>query len=273
VSPPDTHRSLAEAALGAGSNVVIEKPLSLSLADGKAIAAAARARGRMAMVVQNYRFRRQPRALEALVRNGALGRLLGIRSECRRDLRSAWISPRDWRGQMPHPYLLDMAVHHVDLLRAIARQEILEVDARSWPAPDGPFRHDPTVEAILTLADGTPVAYHGTWAEAGGRETSWNGDWEIVGTRGRTAWTGGVGNALRGSVAVELYGKPRRRVAPPILPALDRLGVLQEAKRAIRAGEEPECSATDNLKTLAAVLAIARSTEERRAVEVGEMLR
>jgi predicted dehydrogenase len=273
VSPPATHRPLAEEALAAGSHVVIEKPLAPSLADAQAIAAAARAHGRVAMVSQNYRFRKQSRALEGLVRGGALGRLLGIRSDCRRDLRAAWISPRDWRGRMPHPYLLDMAVHHVDLIRAITGQEIVEADARSWPAPDGPFRHDPTVEAILTLVEGIPVAYHGTWAEPLGRETSWNGDWEIVGTCGRATWTGGVRDALRGTVAVERYGESSQRAATPALPALDRLGVLHEARRAIRAGEEPECSAADNLRTLAAVFAIARSTEERRPVRVDEVLR
>jgi predicted dehydrogenase len=272
VSPPATHRPLAEEALAAGSHVLIEKPLAPVLADAQAIDAAARAHGLVAMVSQNYRFRRQARALQGLVRTGSLGRVLGIRSECRRDLRAAWISPRDWRGRMPHPYLLDMAVHHVDLVRAITGQEIVEADARSWPAPDGPFLHDPTVEAILTLADGTPVAYHGTWAEAFGRETSWNGDWEIVGARGRVTWTGGVGDALRGTVSVQRYGAPAQRAALPVLPALDRLGVLQEARRAIRAGDEPECSAADNLRTLAAVFAIARSTEERRPVRVDEVL-
>jgi predicted dehydrogenase len=271
VSPPSTHRPLAEAALAAGSHVVIEKPLAPVLADAEAIAAAVRTHGRVVMAAQNYRFRRQSRALAALVRSGSLGRLLGIRVECRRDLRAAWISPRDWRGRMPHPYLLDMAVHHVDLVRAITGQEIVEADARSWPAPDGPFRHDPTVEAILTLADGTPVAYHGTWAEAFGRETSWNGDWELVGTKGRATWTGGVRAALRGTVAVERYGERPKRASLPVLPAVDRLGVLHEARRAIRAGDEPECSASDNVCTLAAVLAVARSTEEQRPVRVDEV--
>jgi predicted dehydrogenase len=222
------------------------------------------------MVAQNYRFRRQSRALGELVRAGTLGRLAAIRCECRRDLRAAWISPRDWRGRMPHPYVLDMAVHHVDLVRSITGQEIAEVDARSWRSPDGPFRHHPTVAALLTLVDGTPVSYEGTWAEALGRETSWNGDWELVGSRGRATWTGGVQAALRGTVAVELNGS-RRRAELPTIPALDRLGVLHEARRAIRAGDEPECSAADNLRTLAAVLAIARSAEERRPVRVEEI--
>jgi predicted dehydrogenase len=271
VSPPETHRPLAEQALAAGSHVVTEKPLAPTLEDGEAIAAAARAHGRIAMVAQNYRFRRQPRALAGLLRVGTLGRLAGIRCECRRDLRAAWVSPRDWRGRMPHPYLLDMAVHHVDLVRSITGCEIVEVDARSWPSPDGPFRHDPTVSALLTLDDGTTVAYEGTWVEALGRETSWNGDWELVGSQGRATWTGGVQAALRGTVVVERNGS-RGRAAPPALPALDRHGVLVEARRAILVGDEPECSAADNLRTLASVLAAARSTEERRPVRVEELL-
>ncbi len=77
--------------------------------------------------------------------------------------------------------------------------------------------------------------------------------------------------ALRGTVAVERDGSRRRRAQLPVLPALDRLGVLEEARRAIHAGDEPECSAEDNLRTLAAVLAIARSTETRRPVRVEEI--
>src|SRR5581483_6014605 len=75
VSPPATHRPLAETALASGSHVVIEKPLAPTMEDARAIAAAARKHGRVAMVAQNYRFRRQPRALAELVRSGRLGKL------------------------------------------------------------------------------------------------------------------------------------------------------------------------------------------------------
>jgi hypothetical protein len=77
--------------------------------------------------------------------------------------------------------------------------------------------------------------------------------------------------ALRGTVTVSANGAAPHRAALPVLPALDRLGVREEARRAIRAGDEPECSATDNLRTLAAVLAVALSTEERRPVRVEEL--
>jgi predicted dehydrogenase len=270
-SPPSTHRELAEQALEAGRHVVVEKPLALALEDAVAVADAATRAGRLAVAAQNYRFRRQPRALRQLVDAKALGRLLGIRISCRRDLRKAWISPRDWRGKMPYPFLLDMAVHHVDLLRTITRREIAQVDARAWLAPDGPFRHEPTIGALLELDDGTPVHYEGSWAASFG-ETSWNGDWELVGERGRASWTGGVAEALRGRVVVQRHGAEPEVAELPRLPALDRLGVLHELRRAVSSGTQPECSAADNLRTLAVLFALARSGEERRPVRVEELL-
>ena len=122
---------------------------------------------------------------------------------------------------MRHPYLFDMAIHHVDMLRQISGREIAEVDARAWRVPDSPFRHEPTVEALLTLDDGTAVAYEGTLAAATAAETSWNGDWELVGSRARATWTGGVRDALRGTVSEERYGERAERAALPRLASLD----------------------------------------------------
>ncbi|MGE5272723.1 MAG: Gfo/Idh/MocA family protein [Verrucomicrobiota bacterium] len=271
ISPPETHRPLAETAFAAGRHVVVEKPLASTMDDAVAIVEAARAAKKVAMVGQNYRFRRQSRTLGRLLAEGALGDLRALRIDFRRDLRSRRISPRDWRGRMAHPLLLDMSIHHVDLLRSITGTDLVEVDARSWRVGDSPFAHDPSVAALLTLADGTPVSYTGTWSEALGRETSWNGDWELVGSAARATWTGGVNDALRGTVRLERYGSRSERPAPPPLPVLDRLAVLHEARRAIRDGVEPECSAADNLRTLAAVLALARSTELRAPVAVQQV--
>lgn len=269
-TPPESHRSLAEEALGAGRHVVIEKPLALTLLDARAIAEASMRSGRVAMVSQNYRFRRQSRALEHLVRTRALGQLRGGRISCRRDLRRLHTAT-DWRGRMPHPYLFDMAIHHLDLVRMITREDIVEVDARSWSSPGGPFRHDASVVGLVTLAGGAALGYEGSWIAPVG-QTSWNGDWDLVGSAGSAAWTGGHGNALRGRVTLERPAERPQTVALPSLPGLDRLGVLHELRRAARSGEEPECSVRDSLESLAAVLAMARSTEERRPVRIEELL-
>ena len=270
VSPPATHRELAEEALAAGRHVVVEKPVALDYGDAEAIATAARRYGRFALAAQNYRFRRQPRALTGLVRSGSLGDVVGARICFRRDLRRAWVSPRDWRGLMPHPLLFDMAIHHIDLLRAVTGREVVAVDARGWAAPDGPFHNDPTVAALLELEGGIDVSYDGTWAPPYG-ETSWNGDWELLGTRARATWTGGIDDALAGVVRLEPFEGRSRRAPLPRLSVTDRLGVLAELRRAIRTGDEPEVSVRDNLRTLAAMLALARSCDERRPVRVDEV--
>ena len=271
VSPPATHRPLAEEALAAGAHVVVEKPLALDMVDAAAIADAAERHGRRVVVAQNYRFRRQPRALAALVREQAVGDLQGVRIVFGVDLRRAWITSRDWRGRMRHPFLLDMAIHHVDLLRHVTGREVAVVNARSWPAPDGPFRHEPTVAALLELDNGVGVSYDGTWG-ATAANTSWNGVWEVLGTRARATWTGGHDDPLRGVVSLERYGARPQQVRLPRLPAVDRLGVLHELRRAIATGEEPETSARDNLRSLATVLALARSCDERRPVRVDELM-
>jgi predicted dehydrogenase len=267
VSPPATRRALGETALAAGRHVVVEKPLALNAEDARALVLAGERAGRHVMVAQNYRFRRQSRALQALVATGALGRLLAVRISCRRDLRELQLPPHDWRRRMAQPYLFDMAVHHVDLLRMVTGLDVAEVDARAWRAPDADFDHELTLVGLLTLGDGTTVAYDGTWA-ATGRQTSWNGDWELVGEEGRATWTGGVADALRGTVTLGRYDEPPERVPLPRLAAVDRLGVLHELRRALAEGGTPECAAADNVRTLAAVLAAARSADERRPIAV-----
>jgi UDP-N-acetylglucosamine 3-dehydrogenase len=56
VTPADRHRSIAEACLGAGRHCFIEKPLTVTAADGRAVAAAARAAGRVVQVGHIFRF-------------------------------------------------------------------------------------------------------------------------------------------------------------------------------------------------------------------------
>ena len=56
VTPADSHRAVAEACLGAGRHCFVEKPLTVSAADGRALAAAARASDRVVQVGHIFRF-------------------------------------------------------------------------------------------------------------------------------------------------------------------------------------------------------------------------
>ena len=56
VTPADSHRTIAETALAAGRHCFVEKPLTISAADGRAVAAAAQAAGRVVQVGHIFRF-------------------------------------------------------------------------------------------------------------------------------------------------------------------------------------------------------------------------
>src|SRR5947208_1551754 len=56
VTPADSHRAVAETCLAAGRHCFIEKPLTVSLADARAVAALATKTGRVVQIGHIFRF-------------------------------------------------------------------------------------------------------------------------------------------------------------------------------------------------------------------------
>lgn len=266
-TPPETHRAVAAAALAAGRHVLLEKPLATTMADARAIAAAAAEADRVAMVSQNYRWRQPARAVQDALAANRIGALLAVRIAFRHDHRR-WLAD-NFRAHLRHPLLQDMTIHHVDVLRAITGQNVADVVAREWRVPVGTATHDPALAALMTLDGGTQVVYEGDWTTMEDA-TSWNAAWELLGERGRIRWTGGVNDPAAGDVTLELWGEPSQPLEQPSLPASDRLGVLAAFRAAIATGQPPETSAADNLHSLAAILACLESLETGQVVEVAD---
>jgi UDP-2-acetamido-3-amino-2,3-dideoxy-glucuronate N-acetyltransferase len=101
-TPAPTHARLALAAMAAGKDVFVEKPLALSVADGEAMVAAARERGRILMV--DHLLNRHPAyaELRKMAQAGAFGRVLRVWSRrhnfgrLRKDENVSWsFAPHD----------------------------------------------------------------------------------------------------------------------------------------------------------------------------------
>ncbi|MFI5079046.1 MAG: Gfo/Idh/MocA family protein [Vicinamibacteria bacterium] len=75
VTPADSHRAIAEASLAAGRHCFIEKPLAVSVADGRALVAAAAATERIVQVGHIFRFHPVTAALRAALAAGRIGRV------------------------------------------------------------------------------------------------------------------------------------------------------------------------------------------------------
>ena len=80
-SPPALHGMAARTALSAGAHVLVEKPLSLSLAEFDEVAAAARARQRILMCVHNWKFAPAYSLARALVDEGRIGSVRSLSIE------------------------------------------------------------------------------------------------------------------------------------------------------------------------------------------------
>ncbi|MGH3147031.1 MAG: Gfo/Idh/MocA family protein, partial [Rubrobacter sp.] len=269
-SPPRTHHAVARAALEAGKHVLCEKPLATTIEDALDLVRAVDGAKRVLMVSQNYRYNAPFRAVQGVVATGQLGELASIKISCRRDTRTLF-APDDFRYSMRHPYVLDMSIHHFDLVRAATGRDVRGVCARSWRVPDSPFVHDPAVVALLDLEGGVPAVYEGDWATHG-PETSWNGDWEITGEAGRLLWRGDREDRGKGEVLLEKWSGETRTVDQENREFVERGATLQALRAAVEGGGQPETVASDNVKSLAVVLGCVASIEGGGYVDVGALV-
>ena len=114
-SPNKTHVPLAEAALEAGSAVVVDKPLAITSADGRALVEKAQARGKLLSVFQNRRWDGDFRTVAQLIADGRLGTVQRFESRFERwrpKLKGGW---RETGGRDEGSGLLyDLGSHLVD---------------------------------------------------------------------------------------------------------------------------------------------------------------
>ncbi|MBC7541100.1 MAG: oxidoreductase [Candidatus Sericytochromatia bacterium] len=92
-SPNETHLPLALAALRAGRHVVVDKPFTVTLAQARELAEAARAEGRILSVFQNRRWDSDFLGARQIVAAGRLGEIVHYESHFDRfrpDVRARW---------------------------------------------------------------------------------------------------------------------------------------------------------------------------------------
>lgn len=270
VTPPQTHLPLAQKAFAAGKPVLVEKPLAATLEDAQAIVAEADASGQLLVVSQNYRYRPPMVTLKAVLERGDIGTLVSVAGNCQEDMR-LFYEPSNFRYLMKHPYIIDMTIHHWDLLRYLTGQDVARVFARSWRVPDSPYQYDPSCAILLDLEDGTPVIYQGSGATHRDR-TSWSAWWEFTGENGRVWTDGGVGDPHLDQVHLQMFGENAQTL--PYEPAASRdvEGSLRAFVSALSGGPLPAHTGEDNLKSLAVVVACVESVERSEPVEVGALL-
>ena len=259
VVPPEVHMEIALQALENGLHVLIEKPLADTMENAKRIVSEADKQSLKLMVSQNYRFRRGARTTRRLIETEKVGEPSYAAVNFHKAPRF-----KGFRLKMKHPLLVDMAIHHFDLMRYLFNSDASSIYCETWRPKWSWFEGDPSAAITIKMENGVHLIYTGSWVSLGW-ETSWDGDWRIECSEGGIHWNEKVKFKLKDS----MNEVTERFVS---MPFEDRAYSLYEFAEAISKDREPETSGKDNLKSLAMVFASLDSAENGKPVLVNRYL-
>ena len=255
VAPTDVHEPLAVAALEAGRDVILEKPIALDLASGERIVRAAREHGRRLFVAMVVRFFPQYRRAAELVQAGELGRLGVVRLK-----RVSFLPKIPWYRDPARSggMVVDLMIHDLDYARWLLGDPV-RVFARRARVGEGEH-----VQAVLGFEGGATAFIEGGWAYPEGHFRT---AFDLAGDRGLLEWSsdapGPIRTILPAGAEVGAVGLP--------------LGGLEEdpyelelrhALSAIEAGAPFEVSPEDALAALRLALLVRESADREAPLEV-----
>ncbi|HEY5820780.1 MAG TPA: Gfo/Idh/MocA family oxidoreductase [Propionibacteriaceae bacterium] len=262
------HVPAARTALEHGLHVLIEKPFAPSVAEAEALIALADARGLTIAVSQNYRFFPAVQAVQQIVTEQPYG-----------DLHAVAVDFRQHSGAdglpLPHhaldqPLLVDMSIHHFDLIRAVLGREVTAVDLRTWDPAWSMFT-GPSEGAGLIETGDLVTSYRGSWVSSGPR-TTWAGEWRMDFAEAEVRWTsrGDGPEGWRSDEVTVRQGEGVEKLTLPAVARTDRAGSLTEFVTAIEQGREPVISGRNNLGSLATTYAAVESARIRQPVQLAD---
>ena len=141
----DTHADIVVAALEAGVDVVVEKPMATTAEGCRRILAAERSTGRRVDVGFNYRFSPTAEKIKELLLSDAIGEVASVDFHWFLDVKHGADYFRRWHAKAEHSgsLFVHKATHHFDLLNWCLGSEPDEVFARAalhHYGSRGPFR-------------------------------------------------------------------------------------------------------------------------------------
>jgi 1,5-anhydro-D-fructose reductase (1,5-anhydro-D-mannitol-forming) len=257
----ERHKAEVLQAARAGKHVLCEKPLALTVADAREMAAACRTAGVVMGTNHHLRNAATHRALRRLVGSGAIGTPLAARV-----FHAVYLPPhlQTWRINNPETgagVILDITVHDADTLRFILNDEVETVTAMASQQGMAAGALEDAVMGVMQFHGGVQAQFHDAFTI-------------------RHAGTGLQVHGTEGSLFAEdvMTQRPIGRVslrradsveAVPLDPPEDLYtrGVRCFTE-AIHGRGEPSATAEDGIRSLAVGLAVLESTRTSRHVRV-----
>ena len=254
--PTPLHRSVAEAALGAGKHVICEKPMALTIADTDAMIAAAEKSGTIFTVAQVVRFFPEYASAKRSVEGGAVGIPASVRTRRGGDFprgTNDWYADVDQSGGV----IFDLLIHDIDWAQWCFGP-IVRVYAQGLTERLADKRLHHLDYALLTCRHENGVVSHleATWADPGGFVTTF----EIAGDAGLLTHdsrkSSSLSKSVRGEKTAANGGVPSSPLISEENPYYQQIAAFADAVR----GEAPLAVPSQDARQAVAVAAAARES-------------
>ena len=289
-TPSGMHAEDAIAALEAGKDVVIEKPVDVTLKAADRLLEVQRATGGRVAVVSQHRFDAAARAVHDAVSKGEFGRLTSGSAEVRWWRSQSYYDSGGWRGTWELDgggVLINQAIHSIDLLQWLMGP-VVELTAYTELLAHERIEVEDTAVAILKFADGalgnilaTTAAYPGLTARIavhGDRGSAVIDDDELgyfhvagEGQEGEAYGAGGDEN--QAEQIMERYGQVDSGTGAGSDPgslSMAHRDQIQDFVEAVREGREPSINVEEGRKPLAIIQGIYESARTGEPVRIQE---
>ena len=260
---PEARESVVLAALQHGCHVLSEKPMAASMEQAARLIEEAAKAQRLFAIMQNRRYDHRIRALRAFLDSKAVGDITTVNSDFYLGAHFG-----GFRDQMRHVLLLDMAIHTFDQARLISGADPVAVYCHEWNPRGSWYDRDASAIAIFEMSNGLVYTYRGSWCSEG-RNTSWECDWRVIGTRGSVTWDGGDIFQAEAVARDEGFIRPMNALTVPAPAAPGRSShavCIHDFLDCVRTGRVPETICTENVKSLAMVFGSIESAESGKRV-------
>ena len=262
---PQAHCTVTCTALRAGCHVVSEKPMANSMAEARCMVQTAEKAKKLYMVSQSRRWEPTHDAIQKTIATGELGRITTANCDF-------YIGAHfgGFRDVMPSPLILDMSIHHFDLIRYMTGTDPVAVYAKEFNPAGSWYKNEVAASCIFEMTKGVIFTYRGSWC-AEGCSTSWHGDWRFIGDKGTLMYERDGdphGQVVKDKVTGFGANLKEAKVAKSSMKYTGMHGALREMLTFLRTRKKPQCECHDNIKSLAMVFAAIESSNKGRRVPV-----
>ncbi|MDE6952088.1 MAG: Gfo/Idh/MocA family oxidoreductase [Lachnospiraceae bacterium] len=266
------HAAIALDCIEAGCNLIIEKPIALSLADADAILKAAKEKGVKVCANHQNRFNKSVQKIREALEEGRFGRMFYGTAHIRWCRDKNYYEQAKWRGtwEQDGGALMNQCIHNIDLLRWMMGDEVEEVVGMTDQLNHSYIEAEDLGLALIKFKNGTYGIVEGTTdiypknleetlylfgekgtVKAGGQSVNKIEEWRFADTQEKS------------EEVIAEFGEN-----PPNVYGFGHTPLYADVIDAIQNDREPYVNGEAGRRALELVLAIYKSASEGKAVKL-----